>query len=93
MEWQAVAGLDDGELIRERLCALIGWDDMINGGESALRIEDLQPKITQHSKSLRAGDFVNKVRADQQLCGSVGQFAHPMRLPYLIQQCRAHSVW
>ena len=64
---------------------------MIDRGEGALRIEDLQPEIAQHAECLWAGDFVNKVGADEQLRGSVWQFAHRVRLPYLIQQCLAHT--
>ena len=81
-----------GELIGKGFLAFIGWHDMIDGGKGALRIKHLHAEVPEHSKSLRAGNFVYKVGANQQLRCSVWQFAHGVRLPHFIQQRLAHNL-
>jgi len=54
-----------GEGIGERFLALIRRNDVIDGGEGAVGIENLQAKVTKHPKGLRARHLVNEVRADQ----------------------------
>ena len=60
-----------GELVGERLFALVGRNDVIDRGEGALWIKNLESEIAQHAESLWAGDFVNKVGANEQLRGAV----------------------
>ena len=52
------------ERIGEGFCALVCRDDVIDGCESAVGIEDLQSKVAHHAESLRAGHLMDEVRAD-----------------------------
>ena len=72
-----------GELIGKGFLAFIGRHDVIDSGKRPMRIEHFHAKIPKHSKSLRAGNFVNKMGADQQLSCSVWQFDAPRAPPIL----------
>ena len=80
-----------GELIGKRFLAFIGRHDVIDGGKRPIRIEDLYAEVPEHPKSLRAGYFVYKMGANEQLSCSIWQFAHRVRLPHFIQQRLAHN--
>ena len=53
------------EWIAVRLHCFIGWHDVVDSCEGAMRILNLQASITQHSESLRTRHLVNQVRTNQ----------------------------
>ena len=80
-----------GEGVGKRLLALVRGDDVIHRGERALREEHLEPKVAEHAESLRAGDLVDEVRADEQLGHAVGQLAHGVSFPDFVEQGFSHK--
>ena len=74
-----------GEIVTERLHALVGRHDVIDGGEGAVRIKHLEPEVAKHAERLGAGDLVDEVGADQELRSPVGEFADGVCLPHLVE--------
>ena len=52
-----------GERVGEGLGALVGRDDVVDRGEGAVRIEDLEAEVADHAESLRARHLVDEVGA------------------------------
>ena len=79
--------LDHGvcEVVAERFDAFVGGDDVIDCGESAFRVENLEPEVAEHPERLRAGYLVDEVCADEKLGGSIGEGANGMRLPDFVE--------
>ena len=50
-----------------RLRYVVGWNDVVNRRERAVRVLDFKPQSAHHSEGLRACHFVQKVRADEKL--------------------------
>ena len=50
-----------------------------------MRVEHLEPEVAKHAECLWAGDLVNEVGADEELCGSIGKGANGVRLPHLVE--------
>jgi len=84
-------GLDHlvGEGVGEWLVAVIGWDDVIDSGESAVGIADAEAEFAEHGERLWAGDLVDEVGTYEELGLAVGEPAHGVRLPDLFKQCLA----
>ena len=61
-----------GERVIEGLLGLVGGDDVVDGGEGALRVGDLEAEVAHHAKCLRRGDLVDEVGADEELGLAVG---------------------
>ena len=80
-----------GEGVRERFGALVGRDDVVDGRERAVGIENLQAEVAEHAESLGARHLVDEVGADQKLGPTVGERANGMFLPDLIKKRFAHS--
>ena len=56
-----------------------------------MRHRHLQAEITQHPERLRAGDFVDQVRADQQLRLAIGQGTDGMGVPDFFEKGFGHG--
>jgi hypothetical protein len=54
---------------------------MINRGKSAFGIRNSETALSEHIKSLWAGNLVNEVQADKQLRLPRWQRSHRMRVP------------
>ena len=80
-----------GERVGEGFLRLVRRDDVIDGCEGAVRIENLQPEVAQHAKSLRTRHLMDEVGADQKLCPSVWERANGVFLPDLIEKRFGHS--
>src|SRR5687768_2692895 len=54
--------------VKERPAPLTRGNDVIHGGECAIRKGDAPAARTQHVERLRTCHFVNEMEADEQLC-------------------------
>ena len=72
-----------GEGVFERLGVGMGRDDVVDGGEGALRHLHRQVEIAQHAEGLGTGDLVDQVGADEELGLTVGQGGYGVILPHL----------
>jgi hypothetical protein len=64
---------------------------VVNGREGPVRVRDLEPKLADHRKSLRARDLMDQMRADEQLRLPVGEIADGVCVPYFLEECFTHS--
>lgn len=71
---------------------MIRGDDVIDCGEGAVGKFYPQAHVPQHSKSLRAGDFVDEVGANEKLCLAVGECADRVGSPDLFKEILTHDV-
>ena len=78
--------------IREWLHLTVRRHNVIHRGKRAVGEADLQPQIAQHAEGLRAGDFMDQMRADQQLRLSVAQLAHSVCVPDFFKEGLAHEI-
>ena len=78
-----------GERIEQRPALRLRRDDVINGGEGAVRKAHRQTHLAQHREGLRAGDLVDQVQADEELGVAARQLAHAVRVPDLVEQVLA----
>ena len=57
-----------------------------------MRIRNLQIQFPDHRKSLRAGDLVNQMRADEQLRLPILEIADRVRVPDFLEERFAHFI-
>ena len=74
------------EFIREGAGLIIGRDDMVDGGEGAVREPDRHVELAKHGEGLGARDFVNEVGADEQLRLARREFAHCVCVPDFFEE-------
>ena len=87
------------QLIHHRLSQRIGVgldklirrDDMVHRGEGAMRKRHLQTEIPQHPEGLRARDFMNQMRADEQLRLAIGELPDGVSVPYFLEKIFRHK--
>ncbi len=85
-------GLDHslGEVVLEGALAVVGRDDVIDGGERSLRHHHGKVEIAQHAERLRARHLVDEVQPDQELRLSPRQHPHRVQVPHLVEKALAH---
>ena len=81
-----------GERIGKRRDLAVGRDDVIDGGEGAVGIGHFKIQITQHAKGLRAGDLMDEMRVNEELCLAIVEGADDVRVPDFFEECFAHDA-
>ena len=89
-ELRAIAAQLVHHRLRERVAVgldqLVGGHDVVDRGERAVRHRDLQAEVAEHAESLRAGDLVDEVGADQELGLAVGERADGVGVPDFFEE-------
>ncbi len=68
----------------------VGRDDVVDGGEGAVRARDLQAEVAQHPEGLRARHLVDQMESDEDLRLAVRQRPHDVPVPDLLEETLAH---
>ena len=74
-----------GHLIGKWACHIACGHNVINRGKCAIWIRNGETQLSEHIKSLRAGNLVNEMQADKQLCLPRWQRSHRMRVPNFVK--------
>ena len=64
--------------------------DVVNRGKGTVGVPHFEAEIAQHAKRLRAGDFVDEVCPDEELCLPAGQLPDGVRVPNFFEECLGH---
>jgi hypothetical protein len=67
-----------------------GRDDVVHGGEGALRELHLEPEITEHAEGLGRGHLMDEVRADEELCAAIREGPDVVGVPDFLKQAFSH---
>ena len=70
----------------------VGGDDVVDGGDRAVRVGDGQAALPEHGEGLRAGDLVDEVQADEQLGLPAVERADGVGVPDPVEQVRGEQV-
>src|SRR5262249_42152842 len=81
-----------GHRIGERAGLAVRRDDVVDGREGALGVEDPQPAIPQHGERLWRGDLVDEMQPHQELILARGEPAHGMGVEDLLVERAAHGA-
>ena len=79
-----------GHHVQERALPVASRDDVVHGGERALRERHLPAVGAQRVERLRRRHFVDEVEADEELRLPGRQLAHGVEIPHLSKQCLTH---
>src|SRR5690606_21782706 len=81
-----------GHLVRERPGEVLRRHDVVHGRESAVRKAHAPAAAAQVVEGLRAGHFMDEVKADEQLRLPGRQAPDGVLLPHLLKECLSHPL-
>jgi hypothetical protein len=64
-----------GEWVSERFDLTVRGHNVVDRGEGSLRVGDLESKVPEHTKGLRARHFMNEMCIDEELGLPIGECA------------------
>ena len=80
-----------GEHVQKRPALIECRHDVVDRRKRAVRVGHCAAAHPQHIEGLRAGDLVNQMQPDEELCLPCRQLAHRVPVPDLLKQCVSHS--